>query len=205
MKIELTRGFDMQEVTENLRKERDRRMASIAKEATLRLAFEYMVGKYIVPILEDKLIIQAYTPSYGGYDFYVQVLVSSRAEISEWVQLFEKGGFKLWDNSKEERERASSKQVQGENLPYLSYNMMPNSEMMDDINKKFGQGTTLGGHSREISSYAFDVYIHAFPDVDADCKITSLGKVKKYYEQEVFDISCSEGAKEMQALLGLEG
>ena len=168
------------------------------------------------------LMKEVIVPVIDGYEIYscermgwtngieIQVPLNSREQIDEWLQVMASIGFFENDSEvdKEDKERVGKNYATQKREPnYLEYKFKPDKELLAEIKERFDYEfkyvKSYGDNMRTytFSEYSIDLHIEFYPTSVADCVITDLGKVERTREVQVFEVTCPEGAAEMEAIM----
>lgn len=170
----------------------------------------------------DWIMKELIAPAIEGYEIYncermtwtagieIQLPLNSRDQVDEWLQVMASIGFfeQERDVNKQDAERVGNNYAKTLREPnYLEYKFRPGTELLKEIQEQFNyEFQYVKGYNDKPRTYTFsewglDVHIEFYPTSVADCVITDLGEIEKTRTVSVFEVTCPEGAAEMEAIL----
>lgn len=196
--IEVRQGLDLDRINEVYPKAIESRREYLIASHMKQNAWEYLIKTYLAPMFADQEIVQSHLGSNMN-NLYIDALLSTREEIDEWLALFSND--ELWELYNQKADIAKRVSEDWKHGSYIRYNFHPTRQFTDELTRKFAGKWTYCDKETEFSAYQFSIYLDLYPLEDGDCQITNLGKVTRTYTEEVFEVTCGQGAAEMRELL----
>ena len=196
---------DLGKVKEHYKNAREQRYTSGIEETIKAEAMLWLVENNLMPAVEGK---EFYNSSVMGWTcgFRFQIPLNSRAEVDEWKQALVDAGWEVADDpEQEDKDRVNRGYSQKGN--YLEFKFRPGDDLLKEIQERFNftftyvKGYQDKPRTFEFSKYTVDLHLEFYPTETADCKITDLGEVERTRTVHVYEVTCAEGAAEMEALL----
>ena len=200
--------IDVATMKEQYDKARDQRHINNIEEGVKAAAMLWLIENNIWPAVEGLEFYSAEVMSWTC-GFTIQLPFNSRTEVEELVQLILDAGWKNVDgDDKQDKDRVGQSYGTKRPKTYLEYKFRPDKELLKEIKDRFDYefkyvkaGWSDGMRTFSFSEWTVDFHIEFYPTDAADCQITDLGKAKVEREVQVWEVTCPEGAKEMQALM----
>jgi DNA-binding MarR family transcriptional regulator len=196
---------DTKAVREHYEKRRTQRYIAAVEEGIKAQASIWLLENNIAPAIEG-LDFYSVNPLSFTTGYEIQIPLAARSDIDKWLLILSNAGWVESQSDKEDKDRVT--RHYGEKGNALRYVLRPNEDLVNEVKERFDYTFTYvksnwgkGNRKFEFSVYSLDLYLEFFPNAEADCQITDLGKVMVEREVQVWEVTCAEGAREMQVLL----
>jgi hypothetical protein len=207
--FEIYTTVDTEALKETLAKQRSQRLIENLEASRKEEALMWLLENNIGPTVEGLEFYRGGNLSWTcGYEF--QIPLYSLEDIDLWLGRLTDAG---WETAEPEDKQTKDRVNRGYGSKgnYLVYKFRPGDELMKQISDKFDfefayvKEKDYHGNERprefNFSRWMIDLHLEFYPTEESECKITLLGTTKVEREQSVWEVTCAEGAAEMEALL----